>query len=149
MMTPLKSPNMNVTDDPKRDDNLVKIISFDGDGSLQLIHGYDTSGFRITGSRHEGPVILLPRQTMTWKAPSDPELLTATDIVSALGTPAPPLLILGAGEAPQSPLLSLGAALRADGINLEVMSTSAACRTWNVLMSEGRNAAACLYLTKK
>jgi len=45
--------------------------------------------------------------------------------------------------------LSLGAALRADGINLEVMSTSAACRTWNVLMSEGRNAAACLYLTKK
>ena len=31
------------------------------------------------------------------------------------------------------------------GIALELMSTAAACRTWNVLISEGRNAAAALY----
>ncbi len=32
------------------------------------------------------------------------------------------------------------------GIGLEVMDTPAACRTWNVLLSDGRNAAAGLIL---
>jgi uncharacterized protein len=31
------------------------------------------------------------------------------------------------------------------GIALELMSTAAACRTWNVLMSEERDAAAGVY----
>jgi uncharacterized protein len=54
------------------------------------------------------------------------------------------LLVLGAGEAPQHPFNELGAALRAQGVAFELLSTSAACRTWNVLMSEGRAAAAAL-----
>ncbi|MGB1613716.1 MAG: MTH938/NDUFAF3 family protein, partial [Candidatus Puniceispirillaceae bacterium] len=33
-------------------------------------------------------------------------------------------------------------ALRDKGVKLEVMSTAAACRTWNVLLTEGRTAAA-------
>ncbi|MED5314286.1 MAG: Mth938-like domain-containing protein, partial [Pseudomonadota bacterium] len=37
-----------------------------------------------------------------------------------------------------------GQAFRENGIALEVLSTPAACRTWNVLMSEGRIAAAAL-----
>ena len=43
------------------------------------------------------------------------------------------------------PMNDLSAALRFHGIALEVMSTPAACRTWNVLMSEGRNAVTGLY----
>ena len=46
--------------------------------------------------------------------------------------------IYGAGEAGAQ----LAAALREEGIKLEVMSTAAACRTWNVLLTEGRAVAA-------
>ena len=35
--------------------------------------------------------------------------------------------------------------LKQQGMALELMSTAAACRTWNVLISEGRNAVAALY----
>jgi len=38
----------------------------------------------------------------------------------------------------------LGESLRAHGVAFELLSTPAACRTWNVLMSEGRAAAAAL-----
>ena len=34
--------------------------------------------------------------------------------------------------------------LHEKGVNLEIMSTPAACRTWNVLLTEGRNAAVAL-----
>ena len=52
------------------------------------------------------------------------------------------LLVLGLGEYPQSHLPDIASALRNEGIKLEVMSTAAACRTWNVLLTEGRTAAA-------
>jgi uncharacterized protein len=55
------------------------------------------------------------------------------------------LFILGVGGAPMDPMNDLSAALRLHGIALEVMSTPAACRTWNVLMSEGRTAVTGLY----
>jgi uncharacterized protein len=42
-------------------------------------------------------------------------------------------------------LHALAEDLKQQGMALELMSTAAACRTWNVLISEGRNAAAALY----
>ncbi len=57
----------------------------------------------------------------------------------------PPLFILGVGGAPAAPMSDLSASLKGRGIALELMSTAAACRTWNVLMSEGRDAAAGVY----
>ena len=64
MMTALTSPNMNGQKMPADHGNsLVKIVTFDGDGDLQLVHGYDVDGFRISGARHNGPVVILPRLT--------------------------------------------------------------------------------------
>ena len=44
-----------------------------------------------------------------------------------------------------APMNDLSVSLKALGVALELMSTAAACRTWNVLMSEGRDAAAGIY----
>ena len=116
-----------------------------GEGSdLQLVHGYGDGGFRVSGTRHSGSLFLLPRLTTIWTPPTDLDDLTADDLMPLLGDPAAPLLVLGAGEAPQHPFTELGAALRAHGVAFELLSTPAACRTWNVLMSEGRAAAAAL-----
>ena len=123
---------------------MVDIKSFGEGSDLQLVHGYGDGGFRVSGTRHSGSLFLLPRLTTIWTPPTDPDDLTADDLMPLLGDPAAPLLVLGAGEAPQHPFTELGAALRAHGVAFELLSTPAACRTWNVLMSEGRAAAAAL-----
>ena len=116
-----------------------------GEGSdLQLIHGYGDGGFRVSGTRHRGGLFLLPRLAIAWEPPRNLDDLTAADLLPLLGDPMAPLLILGAGNAPQHPFSELGRSLRAYGVAFELLSTPAACRTWNVLMSEGRAAAAAL-----
>lgn len=123
---------------------MVEVRTF-GDGSdLQLIHGYGDGGFRVSQERYAGDLFLLPRQAMSWQVPADLDSLSADDLLALMGETPPPLLILGAGEAPMHPFAELGTALRARGVAFEVLSTAAACRTWNVLMSEGRAAAAAL-----
>ena len=123
---------------------MVDIKSFGEGSDLQLIHGYGEGGFRVSGTRHSGSLFLLPRLSIAWTPPADLDDLTAGDLVPLLGDPSVPLLVLGAGEAPQHPFHELGTALRAHGVAFELLSTPAACRTWNVLMSEGRAAAAAL-----
>ena len=123
---------------------MVDIKSVGAGRDLRRIHGYGDGGFRVSGTRHSGSLFLLPRLSKAWTPPTDLDDLTAGDLVPLLGDPAAPLLVLGAGEAPQHPFNELGAALRAQGVAFALLSTPAACRTWNVLMSEGRAAAAAL-----
>ena len=47
-------------------------------------------------------------------------------------------MLLGTGRRQRFPHPRLTAALAQAGIGLEVMDTAAACRTYNILMSEGR-----------
>ena len=124
--------------------DLVTIKTIQSDNDLQIIHGYGDGGFRISGNRFSGSVFVMPRHTSLW-TPSKPEKLTASDILEVAPGEVPPLLLLGVGAAPLSPLQTLADDLKQKGIALELMSTAAACRTWNVLISEGRNAAAALY----
>ena len=121
----------------------IEIRNFDGDGELQIVHGYGDGGFRVTSQSYQGDLLLLPRLTREWRCP-DPITLRFANLEPLLGETPPPLFLLGTGPAPQRHLPELTADLKFNGINLELMSTAAACRTWNVLMSEGRNAAAAL-----
>lgn len=123
---------------------LVTIKTTQSDSDLQIIHGYGDGGFRISGNRFSGSVFVTLRYTGLW-SPSTPEKLTASDILDVAPQKVPPLLLLGVGAAPLSPLQTLVDDLKKQGIALELMSTPAACRTWNLLVSEGRNAAAALY----
>ena len=147
----LKSLNMNGSKLPSpkppsdASSDLVDIQSFDGASGLQLIHGYGGNSFRISGERYSGSVLVYPRQTAIWKPPAKPETLTIDDLLPHFGDDFAPLFILGVGGAPMNPMNDLATVLRHHGIALEVMSTPAACRTWNVLMSEGRDAITGLY----
>ena len=126
------------------DSDLVTIKTMPSDTDLQIIHGYGNGGFRISGQRFAGAVFVMPRQSKLW-SPAAPEKLTASAIFDLMPEKVPPLLLLGVGGAPLFPLQNLAEDLKQQGIALELMSTAAACRTWNVLISEGRNAAAALY----
>lgn len=54
----------------------------------------------------------------------------------------PELILLGTGSKPVFPPRELVFSLARNGIGLEAMDTAAACRTFNILISEGRRVAA-------
>jgi uncharacterized protein len=58
----------------------------------------------------------------------------------------PAVLLIGSGERQVFPPSELLAALYAARVGFEVMATGAACRTYNVLVAEGRDVAAALLI---
>lgn len=67
------------------------------------------------------------------------EGLTAADFEALLEW-RPALLVFGSGSRFRLPHPRLSAGLLTAGVGLEAMDTRAACRTYNVLVSEGRRA---------
>jgi uncharacterized protein len=95
------------------------------------VDGYGPGFFRIGGKVHRGPVLVLPTGVAAWGGYADLEPLLA--MVGALD-----VLFIGTG----AEVAHLPAALRQPldeaGIGVEAMASPAACRTYNVLLSEGR-----------
>jgi uncharacterized protein len=74
---------------------------------------------------------------------TEPGRVTLADLAPALEF-RPELIVVGAGHEAQTPDVDLMAELAARDIGLEYMHTAAACRTFNVLVHEGRRVAAAL-----
>ena len=109
-------------------------------GQPQVIQGYGDGLFRIAGAAHPGSVIVFAGRTVSWSGEINEaglaEAFAAADELD--------LLILGCGTRMQAITPELRAALRRVGVAVEVMDTGAACRTFNVLLAEGRRVAAAL-----
>jgi uncharacterized protein len=58
----------------------------------------------------------------------------------------PEIIVLGSGRSQHFPDAALMAAVLSRGIGFEVMDTGAACRTYNILVSENRPVVAALLL---
>jgi uncharacterized protein len=71
--------------------------------------------------------------------------LTLEDLEPLLAL-APEIVILGAGVKQRFPPMEWMAALMSRGIGCDVMDTGAACRTYNVLVSEGRKVVAAIFV---
>jgi uncharacterized protein len=99
------------------------------------IDGYGPGFFRLGGAVHRGPVALLPSGPVAWAGlPDIAPFLAEADRFDVL------FLGMGAEIGALDP--ALRAALEAAGLGVEVMATPPACRTWNVLLAEGRRIAA-------
>jgi uncharacterized protein len=109
----------------------------------QVIERYAPSGFRVTGVIHHGPVLVFPDRTLAWEVASA-AAITFESLTPVLEHGDVRILLLGLGRSTSSGVGALRAALRAARITLEPMDTGAACRTYNVLLSEGRQVAAAL-----
>ena len=110
----------------------------------QLIHGYGDHGFTITGLRHEGSVLVFPSRTQAWPVTSMAELSLEALAPILAAEPRPAVLLLGCGKGMSVVPREIKTALRDAGIVVEPMDTGAACRTYNVLLTEGRDVAAAL-----
>jgi uncharacterized protein len=74
----------------------------------------------------------------------DPHRLTIAELEPALAL-EPTIIVLGTGIEQLLPDVELMAAVAARSVGLEIMSTRAACRTFNVLLQEQRRVVAALF----
>jgi len=110
----------------------------------QVITGYGPGMFRIAGVVHSHSVLVLPDRTIPW-AVTDFSMIDIAGLEPVWShNSAVNVLLLGCGPNMQLPPPGLRRGLRERGIVLEPMDTGAACRTFNVLLTEGRAAAAAL-----
>ena len=110
----------------------------------QIIEGYGPSHFRVNGEIREGAILVLPTETHRWSVARF-EDVTAESLQPIVAVAAEvDLLLLGTGKQLRPPPAGLRAALKVVGVALEPMDSGAACRTYNVLMAEGRRVAAAL-----
>lgn len=108
------------------------------------IEAYGNGGFRFADMSHRGSLLCLPSGIYGWE-PADPLALTAADYAKLLNeADKVEILLVGAGKDLRPLPAALRAALKAVGIAADPMSTGAAVRTYNVLLSENRAVAAAL-----
>lgn len=110
----------------------------------QLVEAYGDGGFRVSSQRYEGSVLILPQQTLLWPVREWGEAREEDFAPILQSEPAPEMLIIGCGADFQIIPRTLKQLFRQRGIAVEAMDTGAACRTYNVLMAEGRRVAAAL-----
>ncbi len=109
-----------------------------------LVETYRPGGFRVAGRDYEGSILVLADGVRPW--PVDAPTAIADDSLDAvLAAAAPPevLLVGCAGETVLLPA-TIRRRFREARIGLDAMPTGAACRTYNVLVSENRRVGAAL-----
>ena len=105
--------------------------------------GYGEGYVAVNGQRHEASLVVGAQRLVTdWPARSIATL--AADHLAAIVELAPDIVLLGTGARFELPEPARLAPLYKAGIGVEVMDTPAACRTFNILMGEGRNVVAAL-----
>lgn len=104
---------------------------------LQLFSAYGAGFVAVNNVRYEKCVVVSPQAVIEWGV-SGFEALTVADF-GFIESMKPEIMILGTGAAQRFPRPELARALAATGVGVEVMDTRAACRTYNILATEGRN----------
>jgi uncharacterized protein len=110
-----------------------------------LITGYGEGYIEINKQRHTQQMVVTAEQLMLDWSTENFDGLTEAHFAQLL-TLQPEVVLLGTGSTHRFIHPKLTAALTAQNIPVECMTTDAACRTYNILMSEGRSVAAALLL---
>ena len=112
-----------------------------------IINGYGDSYVDINGARSANSLLLTPEGIVAAELPPCAADLTAAHLEGvAKAVRSPEVFLLGAGQQSPSPRMEWFAPFVAIGISLEIMSLPAACRTYNILHADGRQAAAILLI---
>jgi uncharacterized protein len=112
--------------------------------SRVIIDGYGDGGFRVNGDRRDGALIVLEEHAVSIPA-TDLQSLTM-EMLQPLFDAADELdvVIFGMGERMEFIPADIMKQLQALNIGSDPMDTGAACRCFNVLVTEDRRAAAVL-----
>jgi uncharacterized protein len=106
------------------------------------VSGYGAGYIAINGVRHEVHLLLTAERVLGWEIDRF-ESLSADHFRHVLALD-PEIVILGTGAVQRFPRPEQVRILTAAGVGLEVMDSKAACRTYNILMAEGRKVVAAI-----
>ena len=102
-----------------------------------LFTGYGDGYVSVNDRRYEGSLVVAPDHEVTAWSVESFEALTPAHFELLLAL-KPEIVILGTGERLRFPRPEVTRALAAAAVGFEAMDTKAACRTYNILMGEGR-----------
>ncbi|MBI5900111.1 MAG: Mth938-like domain-containing protein [Rhodocyclales bacterium] len=112
---------------------------------LMSITAYDAGFIAVNGRALTRSFLLTPRRLIEEWSPADFEALAEGDFL-AIAELGAPIVLLGTGTRQRFPRPALLRPLIERRIGVEVMDTHAACRTYNILMAEGRDVVAALII---
>ena len=111
--------------------------------TTHIVTGCGDGWVRVGASEYRENLVLLPDAVITGWAAAGFDALTEDDFSGLLAS-RPEIVLLGTGAVQRFPHPRLLAPLIAARVGVEVMDTRAACRTFNILVGEGRRVAAAL-----
>ena len=110
--------------------------------------GYGEGYVEVNKARHAASLVVTGDRLVTdWPATAVGAL--APDHIAAIAELKPEIVLIGTGAALTVPDRALLAPLYKAGIGVEIMDTPAACRTYNILLGEGRGVLAAVIVEPK
>jgi uncharacterized protein len=118
-------------------------FNLDQTAAINVVRGYGPGAIRIGERTYSRSLIVTATKIIEdWRPLGIPDL-RVTDLDPLLEL-RPEVLLIGSGTRQVFPDRATLAALYSAGVGFEIMDTGAACRTYNVLVAEGRAVAAAL-----
>ena len=120
-------------------------FNLENGGGGNLIQRHENGAVTIGGQRYEKSLIVFPDKIVSdWPVDSLESL--RMDNLKSIISAKPEVFLLGTGKTQIFPSMELMAELARNKRSVDVMDTAAACRTYNVLVSEFRQVVVALIL---
>ena len=119
-------------------------LTLDFDGTTNMIQAYREGTVVVDQQEIHESLIVSADKLLPWAPQQFVELVP--EHFAALAEQEPEMVILGTGARQTFPAPELLRPLLERGIGVEVMDTGAACRTYNIVVAEGRRVIAALLM---
>ena len=111
----------------------------------KIITSYGGGMFKVGEEKFTNNIIVFPGYVIDW-GNATYEDLTINSFNQVISDSKSEILLIGCGNSHKKIKPEIIRFLMANNISAEIMTTGAACRTYNVLLAEGRDVAAALIL---
>lgn len=111
----------------------------------RYIDSYGPGRFQVSRVAFAGSLLVFPDAVLSWDDIASADDLSLEAFRPILERPIrPEIILLGCGERMTLIPSALRNTLRAEGLAVDPMDTGAACRSYNILLAEGRRICAAL-----
>lgn len=120
-------------------------FTLDNPSADYVFGNYGDGKLKVNQTDYDSSLIIFPDMLHTdWPVSSVNELEVQhfEEIIAR----SPDIVLLGTGQQQKFPSVELRRSLVQAQLNLEIMDTAAACRTYNLLVAEGRDVAAAVII---
>lgn len=122
-------------------------LHLDKSQSLNTVTAYGDGYLEVNAVRYEHSILLMPTGAVEPWPVTEFSQLTQQHFLAMLGR-TPEVILVGTGRRQRFVHPRLWAELAQRHLGVEAMDTAAACRTYNILMTEGRMVLAALLLER-